>query len=55
VFEDNDPKKRLIAILNVNNDIGENWEFSNTGFVPIPISNESYKLGVNYLVYALTH
>jgi hypothetical protein len=55
VFQDNDPKKRLIAILNVNNDIGENWEFSNTGFVPIPISNESYKLGVNYLVYAMTH
>jgi len=55
LFEDNDPKKRMLAILNVNNDVGENWEFSNTGFVPIPISNESYKLGVNYLVYALTH
>jgi hypothetical protein len=55
VFQDNDPKKRLIAILNVNNDIGENWEYSNTGLVPIPISNESYKLGVNYMVYALTH
>ena len=55
LFQDNDPKKRMLAILNVNNDVGENWEFSNTGFVPIPISNESYKLGVNYLVYALTH
>lgn len=55
IFQDNDPKKRLIAILNVNSDIGENWEYSNTGFVPIPISNESYKLGVNYLVYAMTH
>jgi len=55
MYEDNDPKKRLLAILNVNNDIGENWEYSNSGFVPIPISNESYKLGVNYLVYALTH
>lgn len=55
VFQDNDPKKRLIAILNVNNDIGENWEYSNTGLVPIPISNESYKLGVNYVVYAMTH
>lgn len=55
LFKDNDPKKRMIAMLNVNNDVGENWEYSNTGFVPIPISNESYKLGVNYLVYAMTH
>ena len=55
LFQDNDPKKRIIAILNVNNDVGENWEYSNTGFVPIPVSNEAYKLGVNYLVYAMTH
>jgi len=55
IFEDNDPKKRLIAILNYNNDIGEFWEFSDEGFDPIPVTNEAYKLGVNYLVYALTH
>ena len=28
MFEDNDPKKRLIAIANRNNDLGEYWEFS---------------------------
>jgi hypothetical protein len=55
VFEDNDPKKRLMVMLNNNNDIGEFWEYSASGFVPIPISNEAYKLGVNYLVYGLTH
>lgn len=55
VFQDNDPKKRLIAIVNYNNDIGEYWEFSDMGFNPVPITNEAYKLGINYLVYALTH
>ena len=55
IYEGNDPKKRLIAILNNNNDIGDFWQYSATGFVPIPISNEAYKLGVNYIVYALTH
>jgi hypothetical protein len=25
------------------------------GFRPIDESNEAYKLGVNYLIYALTH
>jgi hypothetical protein len=55
LFEDNDPKKRMYAIANYNNDIGENWEFSDTGFLPVEASNEAYKFGVNYLVYALTH
>jgi hypothetical protein len=55
IFESNDPKKRLLAILNYNNDIGEFWEYSDEGFDPIAITNEAYKLGVNYIVYALTH
>ncbi|MEO8680700.1 MAG: DUF4159 domain-containing protein [Vicinamibacterales bacterium] len=55
LFEGNDPSKRLIAVANRNNDIGEYWEFSDTGYVPIDLSNEAYKFGVNYLVYAMTH
>jgi uncharacterized protein DUF4159 len=55
MFEDNDPKKRLLLIANYNNDIGEYWEFSDQGYVPIDLSNEAYKFGVNYIVYALTH
>jgi hypothetical protein len=55
MYEDNDPKKRLIAIANYNNDIGDNWEFSDTGFMPIDQSNESYKFGINYFIYGLTH
>ena len=55
IFEDNDPSKRLMVIVNYNNDIGDYWEWSDAGFVPIELSNEAYKLGVNYLMYALTH
>jgi len=55
IYEDNDPTKRLIAIANYNNDLGENWEFSDTGTIPVDVSNEAYKLGINYLVYAMTH
>ena len=55
IFEDNDPSKRLMVIVNYNNDIGDYWEWSDGGFVPIELSNEAYKLGVNYLMYALTH
>lgn len=55
VFEDNDPGKRLMAIANNNHDLGELWEFSDTGYVPVDLSNEAYKFGVNYVMYAMTH
>ena len=55
LFEDNDPGKRLLAVANVNHDLGEFWEFSDTGWVPVDLSNEAYKYGVNYVIYAMTH
>ncbi len=55
IFEDNDPRKRLMAIANNNHDLGELWEFSDTGYVPVDLSNEAYKFGVNYVVYGMTH
>jgi hypothetical protein len=54
LYEDNDPKKRLLVIANFNTDISEFWEFSGNGVRPISETNEAYKLGVNYLVYGLT-
>jgi hypothetical protein len=55
VFEDNDPQKRLLLVASYNHDLGELWEYSDTGFVPVDLSNDAYKYGVNYVVYALTH
>lgn len=54
-YEDNDPAKRLVMIANYNNDIGDYMEFSDEGFLPISLTNEAYKLAVNYVVYAMTH
>jgi hypothetical protein len=55
VFEDNDPSKRLQMIINYNTDVSQFWEWSGTGLRPIDQTNEAYKLGVNYIVYGLTH
>jgi hypothetical protein len=55
LFADNDPSKRIMVLLNFNTDVSNYWEFSAQGFVPVSDSNEAYELGVNYLVYALTH
>ena len=55
LFEGNDPTRRLMVIANYNTDISNFWEFSATGFKPIDESNEAYKLGVDYIIYGLTH
>jgi hypothetical protein len=55
LFEDNDPNKRLQMIVNYNTDISQFWEWSGLGLRPIDDTNEAYKLGVNYIIYGLTH
>ena len=55
IYEDNDPKKRIMVMINYNTDISEFWEWSDTGLKPIDESNEAYKLGVNYVIYGMTH
>ncbi len=55
LFEDNDPNKRLMMIVNYSTDVSNFWEFSATGFRPIEDSNQAYKLGVNYIMYGITH
>jgi len=55
LFEDNDPGKRLQMMVNYNTDVSQFWEWSGTGLRPIDDTNEAYKLGVNYIVYGLTH
>ena len=53
LHEDDDPDGRLMVVANLNNDIGDYWEFSDRGYYPIDLSNEAYKFGVNYVIYAL--
>lgn len=56
VFEDNDPTKRLMIVINYNNDIGDYMEHScEGGWWPVNITNEAYKFAMNYIVYGLTH
>jgi hypothetical protein len=55
IYDDNDPHRRLMAIINFNTDVSEFWELANTGYMPVADSNEAYKLGVNYIIYGLTH
>ncbi len=47
-----DDKGRMVAIINHNNDIGDGWEWPENDEA---FSTEAFKLGINYLIYAMTH
>ncbi len=55
IFEDNDPSRRLLVVANFDNDVPEDSERSSQGLFPFDPSNEAYKLGVNSMIYGLSH
>ncbi|MEP7339308.1 MAG: DUF4159 domain-containing protein [Acidobacteriota bacterium] len=50
-----DETGRLMMIVNYNYDVSDFWQFSDNPFRPIEETNDAYKFGVNYIIYALTH
>jgi hypothetical protein len=54
-FGMSDDNGRLMMVIDYNNDISEYWEWSDDPLKPIDETNEAYKFGVNYVMYALTH
>jgi hypothetical protein len=54
IYEDNDPKKRLMVVINYNTDLGDYMEWSDAAVWPVNLSNDAYKFMMNYIVYGLT-
>ncbi|MBW1916246.1 MAG: DUF4159 domain-containing protein [Deltaproteobacteria bacterium] len=52
VFDDN---KRMMMLVNFNTDLGDGWEHTFDPVYPTRYCNEAYKLGINYIIYALSH
>jgi len=50
-----DDAGRLMMVVDYNNDISDYWEWSANPFQRIEDTNEAFKYGVNYVMYALTH
>jgi hypothetical protein len=54
IYEGNDPTRRLLVIINYNNDIGDYMEWSGEGWYPVNMSNDAYKFATNYIIYGLS-
>jgi len=50
-----DDKGRLLMIINHNNDIGDFWEWIDRPMYPLQPSTEALRLGINYIIFSMTH
>lgn len=50
-----DDKGRLMVTMTFNNDVGDSWEFADDPRYPEKFSALGIRLGVNYVVYSMTH
>ena len=50
-----DDKGRLLMIINHNNDIGDFWEWIDRPMYPLQPSTEALRLGINYIIYSMSH
>ncbi len=50
-----DDKGRIMVAISYNSDVGDAWEFADDGEYPEKFSGLAIRIGVNYVVYAMTH
>ena len=50
-----DDKGRLMVVINWNTDLGDAWEWAENPFYPLKFSNFAYRIGINTIVYAMSH
>jgi hypothetical protein len=50
-----DENGKLQVIANYNNDLGDYWKYLDHGDKPLKDSSRSIRLGVNYIIYAMSH
>jgi len=50
-----DDKGRVMVAISFNSDIGDAWEWADDPWYPAKFSDLAIRLGVNYVVYAMTH
>lgn len=50
-----DDEGRIMVLINWNSDMGDGWEHTYHPAYPTRYANSAYRLGINYLIYSMTH
>ena len=52
IFDDDD---RLMVLINWNTDLGDAWEWADHPHFPLRFSNYAFEIGINFIIYGMTH
>ena len=50
-----DEEGRLMVIINWNTDLGDAWEWAEDPYYPLRYSTYAIQMGVNFIIYAMSH
>lgn len=50
-----DDRGRLMVVINWNTDLGDAWEWADNPFYPLHYSSFAYRLGINMIIYGMSH
>lgn len=50
-----DNRGRLMVLINWNTDLGDAWEWADAPYYPLRYSTYAYQMGINFVIYAMTH
>ena len=45
----------LMVLITYNSDLGDAWEYMDLPCYPVKFSGQAYRMGLNFMVYAMTH
>jgi hypothetical protein len=55
IFGIADDNGRLMVLLTYNSDLGDAWEWMDLPCYPEKYSGQAYRMGINFMIYAMSH
>jgi hypothetical protein len=55
IFGISDDAGRLMVLITYNSDLGDAWEWMDLPCYPQEYSGQAYRMGLNFMIYAMTH
>jgi len=55
IYGISDDSGRVMVVVTYNSDLGDAWEYADLACYPQKYTGQAYRLGMNFIVYAMTH
>jgi hypothetical protein len=55
IYGISDERGRLQVVVTYNSDLGDAWEYMDLACYPQKLSGQAYRLGLNFMIYAMSH